>query len=288
MNILYIGSSSPLSLIPLQLLINSKYRICAIAVDEDNSSKFNIINSGSISIQSLAFDNSIPLVKLNKKFTDMDSKILLFQPDIILVSCFPRLVPQSILSVVKIGVFNLHPSLLPLFRGPTPLFWQFREGINDFGVTLHRMNSEFDTGNIISQKKVEMHDGISKYEATKLLANMGGKLILDFLGKVTKNNIYDIAQDNDLSSYQTYPTKDDYSVSTSWTSKRIYDFINAYKAPEVYFLCEVDGAEFKLIDALSYQELDFIDMDNKRYVVEGDVITIACNNSYVQCQIKLD
>ena len=162
MKIIYIGSSGPLSLIPLQALINSKYTICAIGVDEDNNSEFNIINSDSISIQSLAFDNSIPLVKLNKDFTDMDSKISLFQPDIILVSCYARLIPQSVFSLANVGAFNLHPSLLPLFRGPTPLFWQFREGISDFGVTLHRMNSEFDTGNIISQKNVEMTDGINK------------------------------------------------------------------------------------------------------------------------------
>lgn len=289
MNILYIGSSSPLSLIPLQLLIKSQYRICAIAVDGDSNSEFNIINSGSISIQSLAFDNSIPLVKLNQNFTGMDLKTSLFQPDIILVSCYARLIPQSVLSIANVGAFNLHPSLLPHFRGPTPLFWQFRKGIRDFGVTLHRMNSEFDTGNIITHRKVEMHDGINKHQATKRLANMGGELIIDFLRKVTKNNIHDIAQDNDLSSYQTYPTKDDYTVSTSWAAKRIYNFINAYKEAEVFFLCEVEGDKFKLVDAFSYQEIAYGDMGgNKRYIVEGDVITIACNNSYVQCQIKLD
>lgn len=286
MKILYIGSLSPLSLIPLQLLINSKYKICAVAVDEDNNSEFNIINSGSISIQSLAFDNSIPLVKLNENFTDMDSKISLFQPDIILVSCYARLIPQSVLSIANVGAFNLHPSLLPLFRGPTPLFWQFREGISDFGVTLHRMNSEFDTGNIISQTKVEMHDGINKYEATKLLANMGGKLILDFIRNVTKNNIHDIAQDNDLSSYQTYPTKDDYTVSTSWTAKRIYNFIKGYKESGVSFLCDVNGTKFELLDALSYQHEPYNNMGGKKFVLENNLITFSCQSGYIQCQVK--
>lgn len=286
MKILYIGSSSPLSLIPLQLLINSKYKICAVAVDEDNNSEFNIINSGSISIQSLAFDNSIPLIKLNENFNDMDSKISLFQPDIILVSCYARLIPQSVLSIANVGAFNLHPSLLPLFRGPTPLFWQFREGISDFGVTLHRMNSEFDTGNIISQTKVEMHDGINKVEATKLLANMGGKLILDFLRNVTKNNIHDIAQDNDLSSYQTYPTKDDYTVSTSWIAKRIYNFIKGYKESGVSFLCDVNGTKFELLDALSYQHEPYNNIGSKKFVLENNLITFSCQSGYIQCQVK--
>lgn len=286
MKILYIGSSGPLSLIPLQALINSKYTICAIAVDEDNNSEFNIINSDSISIQSLAFDNSIPLVKLNEDFTDMDSKISLFQPDIILVSCYARLIPQSVLSLANVGAFNLHPSLLPLFRGPTPLFWQFREGISDFGVTLHRMNSEFDTGNIISQKKVEMTDGINKYEATKLLANTGGKLILEFLRNVTKNNIHETPQDNDLSSYQTYPAKDDYTVSTSWTAKRIYNFIKGYKESGVSFLCNVNGTKFELLDAFSYQHKPYKNMGGKKFVLENNLITFSCRSGYIQCQVK--
>lgn len=286
MNILYIGSEGPLSLIPLQALINSKYAICAIAADENNNSEFNIINSGSI--QSLAFDNSIPLLKLKESLIDVILKISSYQPDIILVSCYARLIPQSILSIAKIGTFNLHPSLLPYFRGPTPLFWQLRAGVSDFGVTLHRMNSEFDTGNILSQKKVEIHDGINKDEATKLLANAGSKLILDFLDDVGKNNIHEVAQNNALSSYQSYPTKNDYTVSTLWSAKRIYNFINGYKENGVSFLCEVNGHNFKLVDALSYQDGAYNNMGDKKIVIEGELITFACQSGYIQCQVKTD
>lgn len=150
MKILYIGSSGPLSLIPLQALINSRYTICAIAVDEDNG-EFNVINSGFI--QSLAFEHSIPLIKLNETLTDVVLQISSYQPDIILVSCYARLISQSITSVAKMGAFNLHPSLLPCFRGSTPLFWQFRKGTSNFGITLHCVISEFDTGKILSQNK---------------------------------------------------------------------------------------------------------------------------------------
>jgi len=285
MKILYIGSSGPLSLIPLQALINSKYTICAIAVDEDNS-EFNVINSGSI--QSLAFEHSIPLIKLNETLTDVVLQISSYQPDIILVSCYARLIPQSIISAAKTGAFNLHPSLLPCFRGPAPLFWQFRQGTRDFGVTLHRMNSEFDTGKILSQKKVEMQDGINKYDATNLLASTGSKLILDFLDDVSKNNIHEVAQNNALSSYQSYPAEGDYTVSTLWSAKRIYNFIKGYKEAGVSFLCEVNGHNFKLVDALSYQEGACNNIGDNKIVTEGELITFSCLDGYIQCQIKTE
>ena len=286
MNILYIGSEGPLSLVPLQALIKSKHNVCAFAFDEQLNSDFNVINSGST--QSLALNTSIPLIKLNKNYSNVVSQIKSYQPDVILVSCYARLLPRSILSLAKKGCFNIHPSLLPYFRGPNPLFWQFRDGIGNFGITLHRMNSEFDAGNIVSQKKVEMYGGINKNNATKLLANAASNLILDFLDDVSKNNIYEVAQDNTLSSYQSYPTKNDYTVSTSWPAKRIYNFIHGYKEKGVSFLCEVNGHNFKLVDVLSYQDGAYNNMGDKKIVIEGELITFACQSGYIQCQIKTD
>ena len=274
MNIVYIGSVGHLSYIPLRALIESKYTVCALVVENNPVSDFNVTTSGSI--QTLAINNSILLVKLNE--------IPSYEPDIILVSCYARRLPQSILSLAKKGSFNIHPSLLPKFRGPTPLFWQFRQGVNKFGVTIHRMMEEFDTGNIVSQQSVNMPDGINKYEATKILANVASELMLKTLDSI--ENLSDINQNNELASYQSYPTESDYMVSTLWPAKRIYNFINAYKGSGVSFLCVVGGKEFKLIDAYSYQDEPYNNMAEEIVVLQDDKITMACMNSYVQCKIR--
>ena len=146
MNILFIGSSSLFSLIPLVELWQSNYTVCAVATNEISDNKFSTVTTGSL--QEHSFSNSIPLINLNDSTTSVVSQIEIIQPDVILVSCYTKLVPESILILAKKGAFNLHPSLLPRFRGPTPMFWQLRDGISDFGVTLHRMDSGFDKGNI--------------------------------------------------------------------------------------------------------------------------------------------
>ena len=275
MNILFIGSEGHLSYIPLRALIESKHNVCAIVVENNTVSDFNVTTSGSI--QTLAINNSIPLAKSNE--------IPIYEPDIILVSCYSRRVPQFILSLAKKGCFNIHPSLLPKFRGPAPLFWQFRQGVNNFGVTIHRMTEEFDTGNIVSQQAINMPDGINKNEATKMLAYVACELMLKILDNI--ENISDIKQSNEFSSYQSYPIESDYTVSTLWPAKRIYNFINAYKGSGVSFLCEVNEKKFKLIDALSYQEEPYNGMAGKTIVLQEDNITMACMNSYIRCKVRL-
>lgn len=166
------------------------------------------------------------------------------------------------------------------------MFWQFRHGESDFGITLHRMTSEYDSGNIVAQKKILLSDGVSVHEATKNLAKIGSQLILKFLDDLEKNMVNEVAQNNNLSSLQPFPTIADYRVETSWTAKRIHDFINAYKAPTVFFLCEIDRHEYQLVEALSYQDNAYENLADKEYKIEGDLITFVCENSYIQCKIK--
>lgn len=291
MNILFIGSSTTLSFIPLRTLIESKYTICAFAFDELNS-ELNVINTDSI--QSLAFDNSIPLIKIDKNYSNATSQIKALKPDIIFVSCYARLLPQSILSLAKIGCFNAHPSLLPKFRGPNPLFWQFHEGDNNFGVTLHRISQEFDAGSIVSQKSTKFIDGINYNDCIKLLAIIASELIINLLNDL-ENEIIDEhefidehSQNHSLASYQSYPTKDDYEINVYWSAKRIYNFISAYKNNSIEFICKLNGQEVKIIDVYSYQDSPYEGMKNKMVVQEKDVIKFSCKSGYIECLIKDD
>ena len=285
MKIIYIGSSSPLSLIPLKALIKSKYEISAIAFDDASNSEFNIVTSNSI--QSLAFNNSIPLISLNNNYLNSTSQIAETNPDVIIVSCYARRLPQSILSLARKGSFNVHPSLLPKFRGPNPLFWQLREGVKEYGITLHHMTNDFDAGDIISQQKVNIDDGLYIDYITDMLASQAANLIIDTLGDIESESLVELTQNKKHSSYQSNPEKDDYIVYTSWTVKRLYNFINAYKGLDVYFLCDIYGEKYKLTDAFSYQEEHHKNMNNKSVVIDEENIMFSCKDGYVQCGFKV-
>jgi len=286
MNIVYIGSSGPLSTIPLQTLINSKFNISAVAIDSNKNDTIPNINKNSDSLASLAFYNNVPLVKLTKKVASNVAAIKKYQPDIILVSCYARKISNEIAQLAKVGCFNIHPSLLPKYRGPTPLFWQFKKGEENFGVTLHRVTEKFDQGNIIAQQKIKMPDGISKAAASILLAKLASKIILKTLPLLQNENFKEVTQDEAIASYQSYFKKEDYAVSVNWTAKRLYNFIAAHKRTMITFPCEIDGKVYELVDAVSYQANAYSEVGGALYFLEKDTIFFKCKEGYAQCYIK--
>ena len=74
------------------------------------------------------------------------------EPDLIFVAGFPWRLPPELLSLPRLGCINTHPSLLPRYRGPNPLFWQVMNGETEGGLTIHRMDADFDTGPILVQR----------------------------------------------------------------------------------------------------------------------------------------
>lgn len=110
-------------------------------------------------------------------------KIKDLKADIAVVCSFNYKIPKVLLEAVKDGFVNVHPSLLPKYRGPNPYTMTLLNGEKETGVTLHYMNEEFDTGEIIFQKKMKL----SPLETMGTLFNRSNILALDMLVEVLKH-----------------------------------------------------------------------------------------------------
>lgn len=97
--------------------------------------------------------------------------------DAIVVACFPWRLPRWLRTLPRLGVLNVHPSLLPALRGPEPAFWAIRLGLRETGVTIHLMDDGLDSGPVLRQRPVSIPpDGtLPALEAT--LAAVGGDMI---------------------------------------------------------------------------------------------------------------
>ena len=80
------------------------------------------------------------------------------RPDLVLSMGFPWLIPDDVLAVPPLGAINIHASSLPKYRGPHPIGWAFRNGDSELGLTVHRLDSTFDTGNILATGTVPLTD----------------------------------------------------------------------------------------------------------------------------------
>ena len=113
-------------------------------------------------IDRIATRNSIALYSARRPLAgELESVLRAIDPDLIVVSCFPWRLPGQVRRLATCGAINLHPSLLPRFRGPDPLFWAFQTGTKDWGVTVHRMDDAFDAGPILGQRRFDIPDGIA-------------------------------------------------------------------------------------------------------------------------------
>ena len=82
---------------------------------------------------------------------EVEARLRAWKPDLAVVASFPGLLPERILSIPRLGFVNIHPSALPLHRGPDPVSWIYLEGHTESAMTLHRLDAGEDTGDILAQ-----------------------------------------------------------------------------------------------------------------------------------------
>src|SRR5687768_15430097 len=129
----------------------------------------------------LAWDAGIPVVEVGWVDAAGLRALDALEPDVAAIACFPWLLPRPWRDRPPRGCVNLHPSLLPAYRGPAPLFWQFRAGESRTGVSLHAVDGGADTGSLIAQQAVPFPDGIDTARAETLTAQAGARLLADWL-----------------------------------------------------------------------------------------------------------
>jgi len=193
-------------------------------------------------------------------------------PDMIIVACFPYKIPASVFNMPAKGAFNIHPSLLPSYRGPTPLFWQFYYGERNTGITIHVIDARFDCGDIVIQKTVQFNDGISTAEASERLALASASAFGILCDKIRRNKLIRLKQDNASASYFSWPGKSEFTLMSTWTARRAYNFICATRYwHQAYTIICRENQAIRIDDVTGFELEKRIDKD---YVILDDKIII--------------
>ena len=123
-----------------------------------------------------------------------------FHPDLALCLGFPWKIPPDALAAPGHGIVNMHPSLLPRYRGPSPVSWAIRNGETEIGMTVHYMDAELDTGNILAQAPIPLGDEHGWDDITPKLASAVGELLPGVLERVERGDPGE-PQDESVASY---------------------------------------------------------------------------------------
>lgn len=181
----------------------------------------------SSAVKKYAIANNLQLLQpSNLKDDDFKIDLMNLNADIFIVVAF-RMLPKSIWEIPPMGTINLHASLLPQYRGAAPINWAIINGESHSGVTTFLIDEKIDTGSILLQNKVEIHDGDSAGVLYDKLIDEGAKLTLKTINQIANQSIKAKQQEKDSSKLKSAPklNKDNTRIKWNNYSVKIRQFI---------------------------------------------------------------
>ena len=173
-------------------------------------------------------------------------------PDLLLLACLPHVVRRATRETARLGALNLHPSALPRFRGPDPVFWQLRAGAVRAGVTVHVATGDVDAGPIVAQRWLEVRAGIGAAALTAALVRLGVRALAETLPEIERRIRDAVPQDESAATRQPHPRPEDFRLDTTWTAERAYRFIEGTRGPATSFVIGSDEGEVVVERAVGF------------------------------------
>ncbi len=271
--VLFFGMTGMLSRIPLAILLNGGVNVCGIAVPASVLPPYILPKHGRHpltpsphhpltsspphpitipGILELAAQRQLPVYPVGRlKEADTLDMLTAVAPDLICVSCFNQIFPPPLLALPRLGCLNVHPSRLPHFRGPSPLFWVFHEGQPETAVTVHFMDAGIDTGDIALQASLALPDGVSGAQTEQMAAERGGRLLLAAIRLLTNGRLPRHPQ-TEPGSYFPIPAAGDFRLDVNWPAQRAFNFMRGTAEWARPYPISVAGHELVLRTAVSF------------------------------------
>lgn len=150
-----------------------------------------------------------------------------YEADVIVVAAFGQILPKEVLDMPKYGCINVHASLLPKYRGASPIQWAILNGDDETGVTTMQMGVGLDDGDILLQKKVPISSEDTGGSLFDKISKIGADLLIETLHRIEKNDIVRIPQDDEKATHVGLIKKDFGILSFDEENKYILNKIRA-------------------------------------------------------------
>lgn len=184
------------------------------------------------SVRELAARSSIPVYE-PEDVNDPDFVSLLkeLEPDLILSFTYRQILSKEILNIPPLGCINLHPSLLPKYRGRCPANWVLINGQRKTGVTLHYMEERVDAGDIVGQREVEITEDETIKTLYEKLTGASIRLLRDTLPKVKSRQAERVPQNEEEATYFGGRTPEDGRIDWGKSSQEVYNLVRGVTHP---------------------------------------------------------
>ncbi len=180
-------------------------------------------------IKTIAVQHCIPVFQPNTLKDDvLFAALTAHAPDIAIVFAYGKIIPQRFLDIAKNGTLNVHPSLLPRHRGPTPVHAAILHGDAETGVTLIKLDAEMDHGPIVAQTALSLSGDETTETLSTTLAASGATFVEEILPKYLTGAITPKEQNHDVATYCKILDRDSGRVDWSLPAETILRMARAY------------------------------------------------------------
>ena len=269
----FLGTSGPLALGALRGLLSAGAHLdSVICVGEPAQSPPNELGGIQIrthdDLATVAYDARLPVAHtygstdqvVRRALTDAGASL-------VICACLAAILAAETLRATPHGIWNIHPSTLPRFRGPAPMFWQLRNGLSVAGVSVHKMTQTIDSGPLWSRAPVQLPSGIGELQAEHLAGEVGGRLAAKLL-EAPRIERYRRPVLFLNGSYQTHPTSADFSLEPEWGAERALRFIRATHWRRQPYTYRQGGDSWLLHDAVGIRNVQLL----KPRSVDGELM----------------
>lgn len=240
MRIVFIGTPK-FGAIILEKLIENKFKpVLVITAQDKPVGRKQILTPSTVKI--IAQKYNIPVQNTIYKIRDT-------KPDLVVVAAFSQILPKEILTIPKYGCLNVHPSLLPKYRGPSPIQAAILNGDKKTGATIILMDEKMDHGEIVANSEFQITNSkITSEELLKELANLGAKLLVETIPKWVNDKIKLKVQDESRATYTKILKKEDGKINWQKPAEKIERQIRALNPwPGTYTIYK--GKRLKILKA---------------------------------------
>jgi methionyl-tRNA formyltransferase len=209
------------------------------------------------------------------------------KPSLIIVAAYGKLIPKELLLIPQYGCWNLHPSLLPEYRGPSPVVSAILDGKTSTGVTLMQMDEGLDTGPIIDQEQLKLNITGSAEEFTEKLFAMGGELLIKNLPNLISGNMILRQQTNSLATTTKLVKKSDGLINWNDTAEHIIRMERAYRNwPGIY--TKWKNKTIKILEIKTRKSDQVYESPGKVEKLENKLIVQTAKGGLIISKLKME
>lgn len=278
MRIVYLGTPD-FATAPLLSLIENGYEIVAVVTNKDKPfGRKQILTAPPVKI--IANEHSIKCYQYDKIRLEGVEDLRSLKPDLMITCAFGQILSQEILDIPRYGVINIHASLLPKYRGASPIHYAILNGEKETGISIMKTDIGIDTGDIIYQEKLDIKEDETCGELFDRLSKLGAECIIKALPKIIDGSCQFIKQDDNNSSLTKIIKKDMAKIDWNCNAKDIVNKIRAFNPSPIAF-CSFENNPFKIYSA----EISSLKGGIGKILKADKELIVGCGDSSVSLKV---